>query len=338
MKFCKKCLLPETYPKLYLNSDGYCNVCVEYEKKFKNFDPHNTELELKRKLDQDSKNNHTFIVTCSGGIDSSYVLYLCKTKYKLNIIGANFDHGFQSDTAKQNLFNLSKILNIPITTVKPNFEIMYRLYRDFLLRTGDFCTPCCQGCCRSGFIVAEANNTQTIIHGGISGSRVEFNVLGMYKHHYERFMKIIGDDYKHEELKDIVTPTDEIKRFNLISLPQYANWDIRKIVRILKKELNWKAMPNGRTWRVDCLIADAADHFLQRKFGFSRHWMSISANLRAGIIDIEEARSLFKNHEEAIREEPKEAIDILLEKTALTKKQINELPFFNSEPAIKFLK
>ena len=337
MKFCNKCLLPETYPKLKLNSEGYCNVCVEYERKFGDFDSGKSESELRKILEKETAKNNKFIVTCSGGIDSSYVLYLCKTKYKLNIIGANFDHGFQSETAKQNLFNLSKILNIGITTIRPDYRILYRLYRDFLLRTGDFCTPCCQGCCRSGFVVGGDNNIWTIIHGGVSGSQVEFNVLGMYKHHYERFMKVVGNDYSFEELHDIVTPTDEIKRFNLISLPQYLNWEEEKIMRVLRKEVNWKAMPDGMPGHVDCIVADAADHFLQRKFGFSRHWMSISANLRAGFINIEEARTMLKDQEEGVREEPKEALDALLEKTGLERKEINELPFFNSEPAIKFL-
>ncbi len=336
MKFCKKCLLPETYPKLYLNSEGYCNVCVEYEKKFKNFDLGNAELELRRKLRECGDNK--FVVTCSGGADSSYVLYLCKIKYKLDIIGANFDNGFQSDASKENLSKMSKILNIPIITIQPNLEVLYRLCRDFLLKTGEVCTPCCQGCCRSGFIVAENNNIKTIIHGGVSGSRIEFNVLGMFKHHYERFMKIIGDDYSSEELQNIVTPTDEIKKFYLISLPQYEDWDEKKIATILTKEVGWRTAPDGRIRHVDCTIVEAVEYLLQRKHGFSRKWMNISANIRAGFIDVEEGRSMIKNEEGELGNAPKEAIDILLEKTGLTRKQIYELPFYDCEPAVKFLR
>ncbi|KPJ72545.1 hypothetical protein AMJ52_05940 [candidate division TA06 bacterium DG_78] len=338
MDFCKKCLLPETYPKLYLNSEGYCNVCVAYEQKFKNYDPVKAEQELRKKLEEASRKNNKLVVTCSGGIDSSYVLYLCRTKYNLDIIGAHFDHGFQSKAAQENLHNLSESLHFPIITVKPNLDILYKLYRDFLLRTGDFCTPCCQGCCRVGFIVAGSHNIQTIIHGGVSGSRIEFNVLGMLKHHYERFMKIIEDDYSSEELQALLTPTDEIKKFNLISLPQYIHWDEREIINLLKNEFKWKPLPNGRTRYVDCLIADVADYFLQRKFGFSRQWMIVSANIRAGFIDPEQGRIMIKSKEAKITEEPREAINILLDKTMLTRKQIEGLPFYTSEPAVRYLR
>ena len=302
---------------------------------FENFDPDTAELELKGKLRE--ANDNKFVVTCSGGADSSYTLYLLKIKYKLDIIGANFDHGFQSNTAKENLSEMSRILNIPITIIRPNMEVLYRLCRDFILKTGEVCTPCCQGCCRSGFIVAENHNVKTIIHGGVSGSRIEFNVLGMFKHHYERFMKIVGDDYSSEELQDIVTPTDEIKKFNLISLPQYKNWDEKKIVVLLTKEVGWKTTPDGRIRHVDCTIVEAVEYLLQRKYGFSRKWMNTSANIRAGFIDTEEGCSLIKNQEGKLGEEPKEAFDILLEKIGLTRKQIYELPFYNSEPAVKFL-
>jgi hypothetical protein len=337
MDFCRKCLLPETYPQFSLNSEGYCNACVAYEQKFKNYDPEKAEQELRKKLEEASKKNNTFVVTCSGGIDSSYVLYLCRTKYKLDIIGAHFDHGFQSNAAKENLHNLSKHLHFSTITVKPNAEVLHRLYRDFLLRTGEFCTPCCQGCCRAGFIVAGSRNIQTIIHGGVAGSRIEFNVLGMFKHHYERFMTVVGDDYSREELQDIVTPPDEIKKFNLISFPQYIYWDESEIINLLRNEFDWKPLPNGRTRHVDCLIADVADYFLQRKFGFSRQWMIVSAHIRAGFIDVEHGRIMIKDKEERISEEPRETIDMFLDTIRLTRKQISSLPFYTSEPAVKYL-
>jgi hypothetical protein len=337
MDFCKKCLLPETYPKLNINSEGYCNVCVAYEHKFKNYDPQKAEEELRKHLEEASRKNNTLVVTCSGGVDSSYVLYLCKTKYLLDIIGAHFDHGFQSKVAQENLDNLSKKLFFPIITVKPNLDVLYKLYRDFLLKTGDFCTPCCQGCCRAGFVVARNHRIQTIIHGGVSGSRVEFNVLGMFKHHYARFMNIIGDDYSGEELQDIVTPSDEIKKFKLISFPQYIHWDEKKMISLLKKEFQWKPLSNGRTRYVDCLIADVADYFLQRKFGFSRQWMIVSAHIRAGFIDVEHGRAMIKEKEKRVGEEPTGALDMFLDKIKLTRKDVSNLPFYTSEPAVQYL-
>jgi len=30
-KICKKCVLPESKPDIWLNGEGVCNVCVDYE-------------------------------------------------------------------------------------------------------------------------------------------------------------------------------------------------------------------------------------------------------------------------------------------------------------------
>lgn len=337
MEFCKTCLLPETYPNLHLNADGRCEVCVAHKEKFEDFDPEKAEMELKARLDPIAGNNGRFVVTCSGGIDSSYVLYLCKTRYGLDVVGANFDHGFQSDTARQNLANLSEALAIPITTIRPDSDLIYRLYRQFLLKTGEPCSPCCQGCCTSGFIVAESNNTRTIIHGGVSGSRVEFNVLGMIRHNYADFMEIAGDDYDADELHKIVTQPGKSHRFDLISLAQYLDWDERAMVRVLREEVGWQGTPSGRTRRVDCTIAEAEDYFLQRKFGFSRYWMQVSADLRAGLISRDEGLSAIRRQESGLKDGPSDAIDILLNKTGVTPDQLRRLPFYTARPAVDFL-
>ena len=31
MKFCKKCILPESYPGISFNNEGICNYCVDYK-------------------------------------------------------------------------------------------------------------------------------------------------------------------------------------------------------------------------------------------------------------------------------------------------------------------
>ncbi|MCD6595248.1 hypothetical protein J7L68_06210 [bacterium] len=337
MKFCKKCLLPETYPGIEFDDDGVCSVCRAYEKKWKNFNFELAEIECERKIKNAESQYGTVVVTCSGGLDSSYAILLMRKKFDSNVVGANFDHGFVSDTAKKNLNKISKILNVPIITIKPDFDVMYRLYRDFLIKTGDFCTPCCQGCSRSGFLVARQNNTKTIVHGGVSGSRVEFNVLGMLKHHYERFMRYTDNNYTPDELYNIVTPTDEIKKFELISLPQCFEWNENKIIDTLRRELDWEFLPDGRTRHIDCLIADVSDFLLQKKFGFSKKWMTISANIRAGIIDIEQGRESIKQTEEKLLDEPKDAMDLFLSKIEYTRKELYNLPFYIAEPAVKYL-
>ena len=337
MKFCKKCLLPETYPKIVLDEDGVCNVCRQYEQKWKDFDAAKSEKKFAKIVKDAERRYGKVVVTVSGGLDSSYAILLMRKKFGVEVVGANFDHGFVSDVAKQNLERIKRILGVNIVTIKPDFDTLYSLYRDFLLATGDFCTPCCQGVVRSGFLVARMHRTKTIVHGGVSGSKVEFNVLGMLKHHYERFMKYGGKNYPLEKLEKIATPPEEAKEFEVISMPQYLRWNEFEIVNTLKRELGWQSLPDGRTRHVDCLVADASDYLLQRKFGFSRRWMIISANIRAGFIDVEEGRDMIKREEGKLLTEPVESMSLLLEKLHLRRSDLYSLPHYVAEPAVKHL-
>jgi hypothetical protein len=336
MKFCSRCLLPESYPQLTLNERCVCNVCEQYDQKWKNWNAAKAKVAFEAKINTVRTQHKKVVITCSGGIDSSFAMLICKKAYDLDIVGANFNHGFVTDVAKRNLDRIKNKLDIPIINIEPDPDTMYRLYRDFLIKTGDFCTPCCQGCCRSGFIVADKFDTNTIIHGGVSGSRVEFNVLGMLRHHYDRFMKYAGDKYSATELQSIVTHPDEINRFDLISLPQYFEWDEAEIVETLRHEIGWESMPDGRTRHVDCIVAEASDYLLQKKFGFSKRWMTISANIRAGMIGIVHGRDLIREEEESFLTEPP-AVEFLLDAVKLSRAEFRKIPFYNAVPVFKYL-
>ncbi|PIE52701.1 hypothetical protein CSA37_05600 [Candidatus Fermentibacteria bacterium] len=327
--------MPETYPGIKFSEKGICNVCNTYQKKWNdnNFEAEKKELEkIVQRLNDSGK---PVLVTLSGGMDSAYAAYLAAGVYKLNVIGANFDNGFVTETAKRNLRKITEKLQIPITYIRTDRKALYKLYRAFLLRTGDFCTPCCQGCCCAGFSVAEDKGINTIIHGGVSGSRVEFNVLGMLRHHYERFMKYAGD-FSSRELKGIVSHPDTISQFELISLPRYVEWREDDILETVKRELDWEPLSDGETRHVDCSVSQVSDYLLARKFGYSKRWMTISANIRAGHVSLEKGLKSILEEETKVLEEPAE-ISELLDSLGVSRKELEELPFYCTEPAIYHL-
>ena len=59
INFCKKCLLPETYPKLRINGKGVCNACESHQNKYSR-----TEGFLPGAI-----NGTPAVVTVSGGLD-----------------------------------------------------------------------------------------------------------------------------------------------------------------------------------------------------------------------------------------------------------------------------
>ena len=74
IKYCKKCLYPETKPDLLINIDGICNACSAYENR-KNIDweQRRTEMiSILSKFRNKNGSNWDCIIPVSGGKDSHY--------------------------------------------------------------------------------------------------------------------------------------------------------------------------------------------------------------------------------------------------------------------------
>jgi len=71
MKYCKRCLYPDTKPLLIINEDGICDACLNWEKKS------SIDWESRRKqLDEivgryrKTDGNYDCVIPVSGGKDS----------------------------------------------------------------------------------------------------------------------------------------------------------------------------------------------------------------------------------------------------------------------------
>lgn len=82
MKYCKKCMMPDTRPRLVFNEDGICNACLwAEEKKYINWDERWNELEkICDKYRTRNKGNFDVIVPYSGGKDGGYIAWTLKNK------------------------------------------------------------------------------------------------------------------------------------------------------------------------------------------------------------------------------------------------------------------
>ena len=78
IKYCKKCLYPNTKPNLFFNSEGVCSACTSFEERQK-IDWGKRESEF-HKLIANNKvsGNYDCIIPVSGGKDSFYQTWLLK--------------------------------------------------------------------------------------------------------------------------------------------------------------------------------------------------------------------------------------------------------------------
>lgn len=115
MSGCTRCILPADYPGARFDDDGVCNQCREYA-------PETTTLgqdKLRELLDAAPRDGaYDVVVPLSGGKDSTYILYYAVKKLGLRAIAVNYDNGYQTDAANQNIVNACRALDVPVETVR----------------------------------------------------------------------------------------------------------------------------------------------------------------------------------------------------------------------------
>ena len=110
MRYCKRCLYPDTKPQLIFNQDRICSACINYEKK-KTIDWDKKRKEFKEILEKyrsKNKTNYDCLIPVSGGKDSHYQTYVIKKEFGLNPLVVNFHPHDQTELGKENLENLKK--------------------------------------------------------------------------------------------------------------------------------------------------------------------------------------------------------------------------------------
>ena len=103
--------MDQTDPNITFDKRGFCNHCLNY---YKNIEPYlkNEDERIKmlnRKIDEIKNKNKNKEFDCviglSGGVDSSYMLHLAVTKYKLRPLVFHVDAGWNSIVAIGNIEN-----------------------------------------------------------------------------------------------------------------------------------------------------------------------------------------------------------------------------------------
>jgi N-acetyl sugar amidotransferase len=133
--------MPDTKPDLYLDADGICNACRNYEER-KDIDWNARHLELLQVVDKfRSKDGRNWdcIVPVSGGKDSTYqvVRILQLGLNPLCIISTTCD---LSAIGRKNIENLKR-LGVDLIEVSPNPVVRAKLNRIGLTQVGDISWP-----------------------------------------------------------------------------------------------------------------------------------------------------------------------------------------------------
>lgn len=132
MKYCKKCVMPDTRPGIKFNKEGICSSCQSFEhRKEIDWDARYRELEkLCDKYRGMNKTSYDCAIAVSGGKDSYYQVYLMKEVMKMNPILFSVEDNFEmTEAGKHNIKNISEEFGCPIISLKPDIKAQKQLMR-----------------------------------------------------------------------------------------------------------------------------------------------------------------------------------------------------------------
>ncbi len=137
-KICSRCVMDTTSdPNLVLDEHGVCNYCHNYDKlcaEYAHLKDHGEEKlsALFEKIKEECRNDeYDLAVGLSGGVDSSYLMYLCH-QYNLRVLAVHVDAGWNSELAVQNIEKICSKLGYDLHTVVIDWATMKELQRAYM--------------------------------------------------------------------------------------------------------------------------------------------------------------------------------------------------------------
>jgi N-acetyl sugar amidotransferase len=340
MKYCSKCLFPDTKPDLKFDENDVCDACVNATKKDNTnwvSRRHELEIILEKNRSKDGS-RYDCIIPVSGGKDSTYQTHVIKNEFGLNPLIVNFHPINQTELGRKNLENI-KNLGVDCIEISANPQVYRKIAKMGLEDLGDPMWPEHIGLFTVPVRIAVSYKVPLIVwgenpqleYGGsaeISGNP-NIDKEYCYKHGGYFMDKISTEDLvKYNfDLKDLLPfifpSNEEIMQAGIkgIFLGYYLKWDARKQLEVVKK-LGFQTLgrPCEGTFtdyeNLDSPIVPMHDYFKFLKFGYGRATDQASIDIRNNRLSRIEALKLIKSNEGKI---PLEYFDDFLKNFDLSK-------------------
>lgn len=251
-QICTRCIMDTSDPDIYFNERGVCNHCIRYDLELSKrvFRGPEAEKKLNEIISQvkekGAEKEYDCIVGVSGGVDSTYVAYLCK-KLGLRPLAIHFDNGWNSELSVSNIEKTLDVLGIDLYTYVIDWEEFKDLQLSFLkASTPDGEIPTDHAINALLFKEANKRGIKYIISGmnfATEAIAVKAWAYGHSDWKYIRsiqklFGKIKLTKYPHFNFFQLFWWTF-IKRIKSVSILNYLDYNKEEVMNILQNELGW---------------------------------------------------------------------------------------------------
>ena len=268
------------------------------------------------------------VVGLSGGVDSSYLL-MQLIDNGLRPLAVNLDNGFNSKIAVENIYKLTKKLNVDLETYVVNYEEIKTLLKAYM-RAGLpwIDTPTDKAIKAVMYKVASEEKIKFIIRGNDFRSEGKQPKEWTYSDNKQlRFIyKKFGDDVKLKTYPKLplykYAYYGFVKQIKDIRPLYYLDYDKQKARKILKDNFGWEDY--GGHHHENLFTKFAIAYWLPRKFNIDKRKISLSAQIVNGMLSRQEAIEILKKPA-GNDSEFAELRDYIIKKLGLTKHEFEEI-------------
>ena len=321
MRYCKKCVMPDTRPGIEFDAEGVCYACrVAEQRKSIDWDKRFKELEqLCDKYRGTNGNYYDCIIAVSGGKDSHYQTYVMKELMHMNPLLVNVSNFSWTKTGLHNFNNINEAFGCDVISLHLNRKMAKKFLWKALVKMG---SPTWYWD-KAVYVFPIRIGINFKIPLIVYGENISYEYGGFQKEEtYSARDQInndvvkavdwgywLDDDITMKDLNPVIYPTpEEIKEAGLepIYLSYFVPWDGYKNMKLAKK-YGFKSLDDTGEWKREGYIEDydqidALGYLVHPwlkypKYGHARATDVASYWIRTGRITREEGIKLVKKHD-----------------------------------------
>ena len=321
IKYCIRCVMPETQEGQSFDQYGFCNVCRSSEDKM-SIDWVERRTQLGQVL-QEAKNRHKddpydCLIPISGGKDSTFQLHVLVKEFGMRPLAVTFSHNWFTPIGMYNLVNCLEVFDVDHVMFTPKRSLVNRSAKRSVVAIGDACWHCHAGVGAFPLKIALDYGINLIVWGesvAESSSRGTYSAPIM-KFDQDYFRKVsaklspsefASEGLSLRELRAFETPNaKEYETANIIGihLGDYLFWDEERQTEFITKEYGWKSDDVEGTYKgyksAECIMPGVHDFACYLKRGYGRTSFHVSSDIRAGILSKDEISANFLISERSV--------------------------------------
>jgi len=342
LKYCTKCVMPDTKPELTFDEEGVCNACRAHERKSDSINWKAREDEFMALVDANKKNDgYDILIPVSGGKDSTYQV-IKALELGLKPLCVCFEPTIPTPIGKENLQNLQD-LGVDLILVKKDPKVYKSMVIEGFKTLGDNEWPDHVGIFTVPAHFAVKFNIPLLLWG--ENSQFEYGgpaASQENKHLNRRWLEEFGGllGYRVEDMigvegitqKDLYLYTypsdEEIERVGVtgLFLGHYFSWDTRRQTEVSSAHGFKSASRHIETTytnfeNLDCYSMTIHDYLKYVKYGFGRATDHACLDVRNGDISREEALRLVTRYDGRY---PHEAVAEFCNYTQMSREEFDE--------------